>query len=65
MGKVCLQHRSTNFILHLQFLACLKHSLKVRKKKFYNPDSHMGRDNAVGIATCYELDSQGIESRWE
>ena len=24
----------------------------------------MGRDNSVGIATCYELDGAGIESRW-
>jgi hypothetical protein len=24
----------------------------------------VGRDNAVGIATGYELDGQGIESRW-
>ena len=25
----------------------------------------MGRDNSVGIATRYELDGPGIESRWE
>ena len=24
----------------------------------------MGRDSPVGIATCYELDGPGIESRW-
>jgi len=24
----------------------------------------MGRDSSVGIATCYGLDGQGIESRW-
>ena len=24
----------------------------------------MGRDTAVGIATCYELDGPRIESRW-
>jgi hypothetical protein len=24
----------------------------------------VGRDSAVGIATCYELDGPGIESRW-
>jgi hypothetical protein len=24
----------------------------------------MGRDNVVGIATCYGLDGPGIESRW-
>ena len=24
----------------------------------------VGRDSAVGIATCYGLDSPGIESRW-
>jgi hypothetical protein len=24
----------------------------------------MGRDNSVGIATRYELDGLGIESRW-
>jgi hypothetical protein len=23
-----------------------------------------GRDSSVGIATCYELDGPGIESRW-
>jgi hypothetical protein len=26
--------------------------------------SKVGRDSAVGIATCYELDGPGIESRW-
>jgi hypothetical protein len=25
----------------------------------------LGRDSAVGIATRYELDGPGIESRWE
>jgi hypothetical protein len=25
----------------------------------------VSQDNAVGIATCYELDGPGIESRWE
>ena len=24
----------------------------------------MGRDSVVGLATCYELDGTGIESRW-
>ena len=27
-------------------------------------NSHMGRDSVVGIATRYELDGPGIESRW-
>jgi hypothetical protein len=25
---------------------------------------HVGRDSSVGIATYYELDGPGIESRW-
>jgi hypothetical protein len=28
------------------------------------PPHSVGRDSAVGIATCYELDGSGIESRW-
>jgi hypothetical protein len=29
-----------------------------------SPKTDMERDNSVGIATCYELDGPGIESRW-
>jgi hypothetical protein len=29
----------------------------------YNYDG-VGRDSALGIATCYGLDGPGIESRW-
>ena len=25
---------------------------------------YVGRDSSVGLATCYELDGPGIESRW-
>jgi hypothetical protein len=27
-------------------------------------NNDVGRDSSVGIATCYGLDSMGIESRW-
>jgi hypothetical protein len=30
----------------------------------FNTKYYVGRDSSVGIATCYEMDGPGIESRW-
>ena len=32
--------------------------------RFNIRDCSTGRDSSVGIATCYELDGPGIETRW-
>jgi len=36
----------------------------IKTVHFLSLGSHIGRDSSVGIATRYELDGPGIESRW-
>jgi len=51
--RVFLDVRETVNVSERMFLVCCKHSIKI-----------LSRDSSVGIATRYDLDDPGIESRW-
>jgi hypothetical protein len=52
------QRNVFTFALQLSLVTCSLLSWRYRRQS-------VDQDSVVGIATCYELDDPGIESRWE